>query len=342
MAARVAGVSIALGIAVLISGCGDSAGKPTIERVNVTADPLPPQSANVATSVPTQPEVVLSTEQAIDKIEMMGGTVAFDDADPAKPVVRVSLTDLHLTDEDLACLKGLTSIEALGLAGNKITDTGLSHLQGLLKIRILYLSATQITDAGLDQLKGFAELEDLNLRRTNITGKGLVALHSLKNLKSIDLSECPVSDDIIKNLAKLKGLETVAIAHFGLPVEGYNSLTGKQLSDLSKLPSLRYLDLSRNRGIRNEGLKHLKDLTALKGLSLAWVGIGDEGIQRLRGLTNLEKLDLQGNALSDAGLECLAEMTQLEALDVSNTKVTDVGVEHLKSRLPNLKLVVKK
>ena len=57
-------------------------------------------------------------------------------------------------------LKGLATLEQLGLGRTSVTDAGLIQLRGLTKLQSLSLEDTPITDAGLSQLEG------LTARRT--------------------------------------------------------------------------------------------------------------------------------------------------------------------------------
>ncbi len=69
--------------------------------------------------------------------------------------------DLHLTeitDAGLEELKGLNSLQELGLNNTQVSDTQITdaesvHLKGLTSLRDLFLSRTQITDAGLAEIK---------------------------------------------------------------------------------------------------------------------------------------------------------------------------------------------
>ena len=66
----------------------------------------------------------------------------------------LSLYDCEkITDTGLEHLKGLTSLEILGLNGTKITDGGLGHLKGLTSLTKLFLYNTKVTDAGLSEIK---------------------------------------------------------------------------------------------------------------------------------------------------------------------------------------------
>jgi hypothetical protein len=68
-------------------------------------------------------------------------------------VLTVLLTNTRLTDAGLVHLRGLTSLQTLGLGNTQNTDAGLAHLQGRTGLQNLSLGGSQVTDAGLAQLR---------------------------------------------------------------------------------------------------------------------------------------------------------------------------------------------
>lgn len=89
--------------------------------------------------------------------------------------LRVLILRAHITDAGLAHLKGLTSLEWLGVHGGRVTDAGLVHLKGLTKLERLGLDGSQMTDAGFEHLEGLANLAHLQLYGTKVTEKGVAS-----------------------------------------------------------------------------------------------------------------------------------------------------------------------
>jgi hypothetical protein len=117
-----------------------------------------------------------SQEDAVAAIEKLGGTVTFNEKNPAKPdIVRFCGTD----DAGLEHLKGLTSLQSLNLSCLKVTDAGLEHLNGLTRLTVLNLDGLKVTDAGLEHLKGLTSLNLLVLYGLKVTDTGLVHLKGL-------------------------------------------------------------------------------------------------------------------------------------------------------------------
>jgi len=97
---------------------------------------------------------------AIYAIELMGGTVTFDEKSPGKPVIAVYLRGVRLHYAGLVghsslleYLKDLPKIQTLSLDGTDITDAGLEHLEGLTLLQTLSLIGTKVTDAGVKRLQ---------------------------------------------------------------------------------------------------------------------------------------------------------------------------------------------
>ncbi len=61
--------------------------------------------------------------------------------------------------------------------------------------------------------------------------------------------------------------------------------------------------------------------------------VTDAGLRHLRELTNLRGLILDGTQVTDAGLVHLKGLTNLRRLVLKNTQVTDAGVEKMKNAI---------
>ena len=129
--------------------------------------------------------------RALAEIVRLGGKLTFDEKSPEKPVVGVDLsgpqTGSKVTDADLECLAGMTSIQSLDISLNKVSDGGLKCLTGLTNLESLNLMGTTVTDASLERLKGLTNLRSLDLRGTNATDMGMEHLRQFARLRSLYL-----------------------------------------------------------------------------------------------------------------------------------------------------------
>ena len=326
------------------------------------ADEAPPASGPSATKAGANteskpgPTPALTTEsnaeqaKAIAEIEKLGGSVTRDEKDPGKPVIGVYLTmglrtgTSKVSDDDLACLKGLTQLRLLWLTGTNVTgsglaylkdltrlqdldlrytpltDAGLEHLKGLTHLKRLLLVETQVTDAGLEQLKGLTELQELFLWHTNVTDAGLEHLKGLTQLQKLVLTYTKVTDAGLEHLIGLTNLRSLDLGA---------RVTDAGLEKLKGLTQLRSLDLAGAK-VTDAGLEHLKALQGMLSLDLGHTKVTDAGLLPLAGLINLEFLGLTATKITDAGLEHLKGQTKLRQLDLRSTPVTDAGLEHLR------------
>src|SRR5579872_3835817 len=134
---------------------------------------------------------------AINAIERLGGKVSMRPRAPQwlqeraygdwtellDDVVSVRIAFAEITDDWLAHLEGLSSLEELKLSRMTISDAGLLHLKGLKNLQVLELDHTLVGDAGMAHLSGTTNLESLSLEGTQIGDAGLGHLSRLHNLQ---------------------------------------------------------------------------------------------------------------------------------------------------------------
>src|SRR5437660_1551095 len=82
----------------------------------------------------------------------MAGRIPRDEKQRGKPVIKVNLSTIDVTDADLRELKEFEQLTSIDLAKTKGTDAGLKELKELKELSNLDLSETQITDASLREL----------------------------------------------------------------------------------------------------------------------------------------------------------------------------------------------
>jgi hypothetical protein len=161
------------------------------------AEGTPAPAAPAAAAAPPSAAV----QEAIGKIQKIGGTVQALAMNDDSLVVDFHLGGTALNDEGLAAVKLLPKVVQLDLKDTQITDAGLANLAGIATLNRLHLEKTKITDAGLAHLKDLGNLEYLNLYGTAVTDAGLEHLKGLKNLKKLYVWQSQVTD---AGIAKLK------------------------------------------------------------------------------------------------------------------------------------------
>jgi hypothetical protein len=69
------------------------------------------------------------------------------------PLRKLFLTDTRVDDTGIVQLKGLKSLETLGVSGTKVGDSALAHLEGLTGLKSLFCIGTSVSDAGVEKLR---------------------------------------------------------------------------------------------------------------------------------------------------------------------------------------------
>jgi len=161
-----AALLVALGAAVVLSGCGGS-GVSEAER---------------------QKKV---QEQALDAIGRSGAKATLKKY-PQGDAYAVDLSGAKIDDGVLAGVKQLGRISELDLSKSTVTDDHLERINdpGVASLLLkLDLSQTAVTDAGLDKLTNLLFLTDLNLKGTKVTA---AAVERFKKARQSDSRIMPM------------------------------------------------------------------------------------------------------------------------------------------------------
>jgi Leucine-rich repeat (LRR) protein len=256
------------------------------------------------------------------------GSIKTDDEEPGKPVIAVGLAGSAVTDEELANLRGLKSLQTLDLTGCKnVSDAGLAYLTTLLELRTLRLRGTGVTGDGLAHLKGLSALTTLELPSAGMTLKQLAPVGALKSLEHLSITPPPEHDAYLAFMSGFPRLKEINLKDI--------SPTPRRLATVGKLTGLERLDLESDH-VDDRGLSYLKGLTNLKELRLSSELASDAGLQHLGGLTGLKVLELRGSRFTDLGFQHLRNLVELERLQVRGTGLSTGGLVHVQ---PFIKLI---
>jgi hypothetical protein len=177
----------------------------------------------------------------------------FSHLDALPFVESASFVDVAFQDSDLAHLKHLTNLRALGFLGRtrlgRTTSSRFEFLRHLRKLEMLGLSGERFGDDDVKYLSNALNLKFLTLYNSDIGDAGVAQLQHLNNLEMIGLSGTSVTD---------RGI-------------GY----------LSSLPKLRYLSAN-DLNITDSAFDSFIKMTALCDLELSNTRVSPEGIDRLR------------------------------------------------------------
>jgi hypothetical protein len=258
---------------------------------------------------------------ALAVLALIPGSVGADDAEIGKLLKAkgVEITKLKgvvtavtvqdgpkLTDEDFRQITRLTHLKTLSL-NRCLNDEGLSQLMPLEELENLQTNGAQITDDGIKPLARLKNLKNVSFFHPgkSFSGAGLVHLADLPNLERLTVAgSLAFNDDGMAAVAKLKGLKEFRTWHAGSTNEGIKKLkelknlkslhlgqrltykqpacpTDETIAVLAELASLESLQLDEAR-LSFTALRQLKQLPALKKLTLGGIDIAKEDVDRLK------------------------------------------------------------
>ena len=118
------------------------------------------------------------------------------------------------TPGDLSALAGLNhdDIYKLVLFSDKVTNEGMAYIKDLTSLQELEIALADIDDDGLMNLRRLRNLEKLTLSGFNVTDEILEVISVITTLKVLDLKvDTNVWDSGVVRLIPLKNLETLVL-----------------------------------------------------------------------------------------------------------------------------------
>jgi Leucine-rich repeat (LRR) protein len=168
----------------------------------------------------------------------------------------------------------------------------------------LIVSAKEICNAVDNPGQPYANFVNINDEQADVIAK-------LENLEWMELDNAELADSSLKFFSGLKKLRYLSLNH-------NEEITDEGLRHLTSL-NLFFLDLSGCKGITNDGLEVLSNLTTLRHLALRDCdGITEEGFEHLRKLTNLQELSVSSENINGFGLVHLKKLPHLKHLGISS------------------------
>ena len=211
-----------------------------------------------------------------------------------------------LTDDDFRQLIRLTRLKTLDLS-NGLNDERLSQLTALEGLEYLQTNLAQVTDDGVKPLARLKNLKTLKFFHPgkSFSGAGLAHLADMPNLRSVTVAgSLAFGDDGMAAVATLAGLTEFRSWHAGWTEEGVKKLqvlknlkslylgqrltyeppacpTDETVGFVAEMKSLDSLQLDEAR-LTYASLQRLKQLPALKKLTLGGIDIPKEDVERLK------------------------------------------------------------
>ena len=259
-------------------------------------------------------------------------------------------------------LLGKTSLKLLNLSHNKINSKGGFYIgQGLIDaqgIQNLFLGYNQIEDEGCEFIsKGLEKnnsLVKLNLENNNISNKGINSISKFlknnENLMEINLSGNKITEIDSDFYELFNWLKVIKLSDNPLNQSGIVRLfQGSEYNRLFKSLKFKYnpedeyhfkcfniniknVDLSFNRSININLMKHILSLKYLSHLNLQMNNITDDDLSKLVKLikennTPIKDLKLKNNEITAEGSKYISDLIK----NCINLKILDLSYNDLKS-----------
>lgn len=332
----------------------DSAPDPSRLAAIETVTRLSIQNSTITTDLAQ----VISSRKELRSLSLSGCTI--DTAGLQTLDGHSNLRELDLSNtSDLSAavlqlnIPNLTTLKLNGCSW--VDDSFVVQLTEFSKLESLNVSRTSVTTAGIASLSILAEFQWLECRECReLNDEVFTALRQLPKLSSIRMSGDRLSVAAAKSfqqsnpqvrmfipmgefaelrplLSKVRdGRHDDIILTTPLTRLQFDDNDGSDYSALRHFPELTSLTLS-GRGITDDSVSFLANMTGLKQLNLTESAISDAGLQHVANLQNLTTLNLSATSVSDDGMKNLVSLPNLRWLDLSETRVSDAGLEQLQS-----------
>lgn len=246
-------------------------------------------------------------------------------------------------------------VRALRIATQGVTDDELAMLSELSSLEALELIGTGVTGAGLRMLTPVPRLRKLVFKEQAFLPDGLHGVEGCRNLRELRMIHCHgIQDSDLGALAALQALEELRIEDVSIG-PGFHMLADfVELRELSlrstladdeimrivgRLQNLRRLWLD-NCPVTGRGIEHICDLPRLEWLNVTGTRIIPDGFRRLGGLRALRHLVAGGLLLDAADIDALGRMTGLESLSLEGCRLRPAEAVKLRNSLPDCVLTV--
>jgi len=210
----------------------------------------------------------------------------------AKLRALILYNECSLTDETLALLSKLESLEELAIDGAKITDDGLKALVSMKSLRkcTLYhvLGKEKFTGAGIARLAALPRFESFGCGGSSFNDEGMAACAKLPLLRELRIWHTMATD---AGVAKLTGMTSLKLVHLG--PQFTPRITDASVASLSTIKSLETVSVMETRLSWDKSLSKMKDLPALKLLELQQDEISEADLAKLQSAMPKVKVDFK-------------------------------------------------
>ncbi len=198
----------------------------------------------------------------------------------------------NLTAENMELIGRLADLESISFEGSAFNDETCAPLANLKKLSHVTINNANIGDATLEMLAALPELTFLDIRR--------------------DLKLANASLEILQKMPKLTELH----AH-------YNSFTNSGMNKISKVQTLKVVDVRGCSDVSDNGAKYLAKLPNIEQLYFRFM-ITNAGVEHLASAPNLKYVEFQDcNDINAGAVPALQKMPALTGIRFFRCKGID-------------------
>jgi hypothetical protein len=242
-------------------------------------------------------------------------------------VKKLDLSGTNITDHAASTIVSLGSVEDLKFDGNKkVTDATLHQLKQLQSLNALHLhNLPAISDLGISHLSRMQTVKHLELVNSSITSDSLMHIAKLKDLHDLKIESINIGDKDLSKLTQLEHLFRLRLLNINMSDTGCQSL--------AKMTNVGFLELEDP--ISDAGLKHLKSMTGIMGLSLKSNSFTGRALSSLAELPNLGSLNLEGHGITGGYLQKFSKFPALSTLAMkTNEPIAEEQINSLRQAMP--------
>lgn len=208
----------------------------------------------------------------------------------------------------------IISMKVSGSAdGSGLNMEDMDKIGQLFDLESIFLEGPLFDDEYIAKLKDLKKLNSITINNSNIKDASLEVLATLPELKTLDIRrDLMLENSSLEILQKMPKLETL-LAY-------YNKFTNSGMNRISKIKTLKVVDVRGCPDVSDNGAKYLARLPLVEELYFRG-SITNEGIQNLAQAPKLRFVEFQDcNEINDMGIDAFKSLKSLTELRLFRCK----------------------
>jgi hypothetical protein len=182
---------------------------------------------------------------------------------------------------------------------------------------------SMITSAHSTQVKGWQDpaVRVLPLRPYDVNvDRVIFLLPFVPSVQEVRLPEIANVKPRLARLARVPSIISLYLFNIGL--------TDDDLSELSDMPQLEWLNIGGNEKVSDVGIAHLAQCRRLRHLNLESTGVVGMSLEKLAGCKDIDTLELMNCPVTDEAIVRIPRFPKIVNVNLSDTRMTEKGLMH--------------